>query len=204
MKKSNIALIMIVALATVGSSLGALNFVLSEQNRPNDKQNDYKTYYDYSGGVDLFKRGIHIIATSYDPVIYKNNFPIINDYWKKLKENETNIASSDDIISIIISRGDFPTGGYTIQVESFSWLESYPVKLRLHVNFTDPGDSVIVTQALTNPLVLLPLGKLDPGEYNVEIHVTQYIMNFDEQGNPIYTQILTFKEEVWTESFIVQ
>ena len=60
-----------------------------------------------------------------------------------------------------------------------------------------------VTQDLTNPLVLFPIGKLSPGEYQIEVHVLQYILSFDEEGNPTYTQVLTFKE-VWTKTFIIQ
>lgn len=39
---------------------------------------------------------------------------------RTLKENETVQASTEDFISIAVSRGDLPTGGYTIQINSFS------------------------------------------------------------------------------------
>jgi hypothetical protein len=71
------------------------------------------------------------------------------------------------------------------------------------VNFTDPGEDVIVTQALTNPMVLVPLGKLSPGEYTVEVHVVSYIQTFDEHGNVEWITIMTFKEEVWTQNFTI-
>jgi hypothetical protein len=71
------------------------------------------------------------------------------------------------------------------------------------VNFTDPGEGVIVTQALTNPLVLVPIGKLTPGEYNIEVPIVWYILSIDEEGNPIYTQIMTFAPVIWRQSLTI-
>jgi hypothetical protein len=63
---------------------------------------------------------------------------------------------------------------------------------------------VAVTQALTNPLVLYPIGKLSPGEYQIEVHILQYFLTFDEEGNLTYRQVLTLKEEVWTKTFTIE
>jgi len=167
-------------------------------------QNGFKTIYEYYGGVGIFEKSIHVIATSQDPTTLAEQYETMNDYWRWLREKETLKASSKDFISIIISRGDYPTGGYTIQVKSFSWLESCPVKLRFEVNFTDPGEGVSVTEAFTNPLVLVPIGRLSPGEYVVEVHIDQYILTYDKEGRPVYTLLQTLKEEVWTLTFIVE
>ena len=171
----------------------------SDVSDPDDA--DY--VYDTSGGVGLFDEGIHVIATSQDPRTMSGDFPIINNYWKMLLEHETTRASDQDFISILLSRGDRPTGGYTINIESFAWLESYPVKFRFHVNFTDPGEGLMVTQALTNPIVLVPIGKLTPGEYNIEVQITQFILNIDEEGNTYYTPIMTFAPVFWKETLTI-
>jgi hypothetical protein len=171
---------------------------------PIPRHNDLNPVYEYYGGVGVFIRGIHMIATDQNPLEYETDFKTSNDYWKFLKEKETVKASQKDFISIIIARGDHPTGGYMIQVKSFSWLESYPVKLRFEVNLTNPGEGVGVTEAFTNPLTLITIGKLDPGEYIVEVHIDTYILTFDSQGKPVYTLLLTFKEELWTLKFTVE
>lgn len=165
--------------------------------------------YDYYGGVGLFEKGIHVSATTHNPLIREatsgtTNTDIMNGYWQQVHENLTDNASSEDFISIIISRGDYPTGGYEIKIRQFSWLESYPVKFRFQTDFIDPGEGVAVTQALTNPLVLYPIGKLSPAEYQIEVHILQYILTFDEEGNPTYTQVLTLREEVWTKTFTIE
>jgi hypothetical protein len=164
---------------------------------------DSNYVYDFYGGVDLFIEGIHAIATSQDPRTLFGEYDTINDFWKMLLENKTTQATEQDFISIILSRGDKTTGGYKIQIENFSWLESYPVKFLFQVNFTDPGEDVATTDALTNPLVLVPIGKLTPGEYNIEVPILQYIQNFDENGNPSYTQILTFAPVIWEQKLTI-
>ena len=159
---------------------------------------EFRAVYDCYGGVGLFEKGIHIIATSMDP----SDFATVNDYWRLLKENETLKASTEDFISIIISRGDYPTGGYTIQVKSFGWLETYPTTFLFAVNFTDPGEGVIVTEAFTNPLVLVHIGNLSAGKYVVEVHICRFILTY-EAGKPVYTPVQTPVEAVWKESFEV-
>ena len=156
--------------------------------------------YDSYSGVDLFDQGIHVIATSQNPLTQLDNSHFPESYWMLMHENVTTQATDQDFISILISRGNKPTGGYGLQIESFSWLESYPVKFRFHMNFTDPGEDVIVTQALTNPMVLVPIGKLSPGEYEIEVHIVQYIQTFDEHGNIEWITVMTLKEEVWKQN----
>ncbi len=168
-------------------------FVMSILTPP--KGAEFRALYDYYGGVGLFEEGIHIIATSIDPLTLRNasEFKTVNIYWKLLKESETLKAYTRDFISIIMSRGDYPTGGYTIQIKSFSQLENCPTTFLFTVNFTDPGEGVIVTEAFTNPLVLVPIGNLPAGKYFVEVHIYHSIVNIRLMQTTI--------EEVWTKSF---
>jgi hypothetical protein len=185
-------------------SVSGSNSVTVEPSPSDVKNTDDPDYvYDNYGGVGLFDEGIHIVATSQDPRNLSDGYPIVNDYWKMLQEHETTRATDQDFISIILSRGDKPTGGYTINIESFGWLESYPPIFRFQVNVTDPGEGVMVTQALTNPLVLVPIGKLTPGEYNVEVYVTWFILNIDEEGNTYYTPIMTFAPIIWKQTLTI-
>jgi len=161
--------------------------------------------YDQSGGVGLFEEGIHIIATDGDPTApdVMEGFEIRNDYWAMLRDTSTLDPSTEDYVSILLSRGDHPTGGFQIRVESFAWQESYPVVFRFEVSFTDPGEGVMVTDALTNPIALVPVGRLDPGLYIVRAHIDSFIMIYDDVGNPVYDQVETLVEEVWETEFEV-
>ncbi|MEM2884796.1 MAG: protease complex subunit PrcB family protein [Thermoproteota archaeon] len=155
--------------------------------------------YDFYGGVGLFERGIYVIATSKNPLALYGT----GGFWENVKEHVTNRASAGDFVSILVSRGDFPTGGHQIQLKSFSRLEGDPVILSFSANFTDPGEGVAVSQAFTNPLVLVPVGNLDAGKYLVEVHIVKFLLTYDADGKPVYVPILTFKEEVWTLEFEV-
>jgi len=157
-----------------------------------------RAVYDYYGGVGLFEEGIYVIATDKDPTA---DFATVNDYWRLLKDHATLKASTKDFISIVISRGDFPTGGYQIQLKSFAWLESYPVVFSFAANFTDPGEGVAVTEAFNNPMVLIPIGNLSAGKYIIEVHIDRFILTYDTSGKPIYTPIETPVEEVWRQHF---
>ena len=176
---------------------------LSKPVKPNPSNDPSDYLYELYGGVNLFSEGIHVIVTSQDPRTLIGGYNNVNDFWRMLLESETKRATDQDFVSIILSRGNKPTGGYNIQIENLAWLESYPVKFLFQVNFTDPGEDVIVTEAVTNPLVLVPIGKLTPGDYNVEVPIVQYILSFDEEGNPIYTPILTFAPVIWEKTFTV-
>ena len=61
----------------------------------------------------------------------------------------------------------------------------------------------MVTEALTNPLVLIPIGKLTPGQYNIEVPITQFILNIGDEGNPQYTPILTFAPVIWEQTLTI-
>ena len=170
-------------------------------DNPNSDYPDY--IYDNYGGVGLFQEGIHVTATNQDPCNLSDNYPVANDYWKVLREHETTQATDQDFICIILSRGDKPTGGYTINVESFGWLECYPPIFRFQINVTDPDEEVMVTEAITNPLVLIPIGKLTPGEYHIEVHVTWFTQKIDGKGNTYYNPIMTFAPIIWKQTLTI-
>jgi hypothetical protein len=193
--------IQIVVEANAGSVSTNTKVGAPSPNGSTPKDSDY--VYDFYGGVGLFSEGIHVLATSQDPRTLLGEYDIINDYWKMLLENETTEATDQDFISILLSRGDKTSGSFQIQIENFAWLESYLVKFLFQVNFTDPGKGVATTDAITNPLVLVPIGKLTTGEYNIEVPITQYILNIDQEGIPSYTQILTFAPVIWEETLTI-
>ena len=161
--------------------------------------------YDHSGGVGLFDEGIHIIATTEDPTISDiiDSYELWNDYWVMLRDASTLVPKTEDFVSILISRGDLPTGGFQIEIESFAWQESYPVVFKFDVNLVDPGEGVVVTEAFTNPIALIPLDQLDPGIYIARAHIDRFIVTYDDTGNPIYDHVETLIEEVWETEFEV-
>jgi hypothetical protein len=173
----------------------------NQTDHPNQTSSDY--LYDYSGGVGLFDEGVHVIVTDKDPCMLMDEYQNVNDYWAMLKAHEATSATDQNFVSVILSRGDLPTGGYTITVQTFAWLESNPVKFQFQVNVTDPGEDILVTEAITNPLVLIPIGKLTPGEYNIEVYVTWFIQTYDKEANIVYTPVMTFAPIIWKQTLAV-
>lgn len=167
------------------------------------EQTDEEYIYDSYGGVGLFTEGIHVIATQVDPTKVRSDYELANSYWEMLAEHETTTATDQEYICIILARGDKPTGGYAINIESFAWLESYPVKFRFQVNVTDPDKDMMVTQALTNTLVMVPIGKLTAGEYHIEVNITWFTQTIDENGNTVYTPIMTFAPIEWKQTLTI-
>jgi len=157
--------------------------------------------YEYYGTVGLFEPRIYIIATDTDPAaLYEaGDLAVLNDYWKMIKDHATTKASTRDFISILIPCGDFPTGGHEIEVTSFSFEDN---SFLLSAEFTNPGEDVPVTQAFTNPTALIPIGRLPAGEYKVRLHIDLFLLTKTESGI-VRVPILTFKEVVWTATFIV-
>lgn len=161
--------------------------------------------YDNYGGVGLFEQGIYVITTDKDPRVLKDSVEFSDevDYWTMVKDSVTQNPSSDDFVSILISRGDQPTGGYQIQVKSLVWLESYPVVGFFKANFTDPSEDGPVVEAETNPMALVPLGQLSPGLYVGRVHIDSFTMYYDSGGEPVYNPIETLVEEVGETDFEV-
>ena len=161
--------------------------------------------YDSYGGVGLFDQGIYVIATDVDPrnLMETGEYTSINDYWDMLKDSVTQNPSTTEFISVIISRGDQPSGGYRIQLKSLVWLESYPFVGFFKANFTDPLEDGPVNEPDTNPIVLVPLGKLSSGLYVGRVHIDSFTMFYDSGGDPVYNPIETLIEEVWETEFEV-
>ncbi|MCD6530726.1 protease complex subunit PrcB family protein [Candidatus Bathyarchaeota archaeon] len=151
----------------------------------------YETY----GCLGVFKEGVYITATESNPIDLLEKSDLS---WEDLKDHRTLRGSRSDYVAIVISRGDLPTGGYSIKLRNVEKLEGEPTVLYLTVDFIDPGKDVIVTQAFTNPTVLIPLGNLPEGKYLVEVHVNRFILAYNGEGKPVYTPA---GEEFWNQSF---
>lgn len=61
----------------------------------------------------------------------------------------------DDEIYVIATRGEKPTGGYTVQIDSINQIkEEDKTKLIVYTTFKDPKPGDIVTQVITYPYVV--------------------------------------------------
>jgi len=154
---------------------------------------------DFYGGLGIFEPRIYVVATDGDPL----RLNVTAEFWGFIANHSTSRATDRDFISLLVSRGDFATGGYDIQLVSLERVEAHPSMIYMIVNFTDPGEGVAVTQAFTNPLILIPLGQLPPGEYVARMNINRFIMEY-VNGVLVYTPVQTLLPEIWETSFTIK
>ncbi len=70
---------------------------------------------------------------------------------QKWLEKSTFTIPSDEDLYIIITRGEMPTGGYSVNIKS---IEKVDEELVVSYYYTDPKKDDMVTQAITKPIVI--------------------------------------------------
>ncbi len=70
---------------------------------------------------------------------------------QKWLEKSTFTIPSGEELYIIITRGEMPTGGYSVNIES---IEKMNNELVVSYYYTDPKKDDMVTQAITKPFVI--------------------------------------------------
>jgi hypothetical protein len=99
----------------------------------------------------------------------------------------------EDGLNLVVFRGVFGSGGYSLEVTSVS-LEGRT----LHVNcdYEDPGDGIRTTAGFTQPTAIIPLKRLPPGKYTARLNVRQLRRSshgIDEEGKIGRAAEFTFK-----------
>jgi hypothetical protein len=77
--------------------------------------------------------------------------------------------TQDDALNFVVFRGVFSTGGYGISIDRVERAGSAFV---VHATYTNPGEGMIVSQAFTQPVAIIPIGKLQKGRYQAKLRVT--------------------------------
>lgn len=78
--------------------------------------------------------------------------------FKSRKESTFVLPGEDDEIYIVVTRGEKPTGGFTVDILHVIEQEDAIVTL---YKFKDPADDELVTQAITYPFDLVKIDKTD-------------------------------------------
>ena len=76
--------------------------------------------------------------------------------------------STEEQLNFVVFRGVFPTGGYGVRVDS---VQRAGNTFTVRVTYTAPQPGAAVTQAFTQPTVVIPIGTLPPGKYRAKLHV---------------------------------
>lgn len=87
-------------------------------------------------------------------------------------ENQKETFSGEERINLVVFRGVFSTGGYGVKIGS---VERKGNSFILHAVYTDPEEGAMVTQAFTQPTAVVPLGRLERGEYKAKLYIERLV-----------------------------
>ncbi len=90
------------------------------------------------------------------------------------------VFTEEEILNLVVFRGVFSTGGYGIGIDK---VEKTGNIFIVYATYTDPGSGMMVTQAFTQPIAIIPLGKLSVGDYEAKLMVTSIVK--EEGGDKI-------------------
>ncbi len=119
--------------------------------------------------------GYHNISAGMFTVI-KGDIPEVKESLKDIiikKANQTSTFSTDDELNFVVFRGVFNTGGYGINIDR---VERQGNAFTVYATYSEPGKGVGVTEAVTQPVAIIPIGKLAAGDYKARLKVTRVII----------------------------
>ncbi len=105
--------------------------------------------------------------------VLKGSIPEVKESLKDIvikKAAQTSTFSVDDELNFVVFRGVFPTGGYGINIDR---VEKQGNIFTVYATYSDPGKGVGVYLAVTQPVAIIPVGKLAAGDYEARLKVTQ-------------------------------
>lgn len=88
--------------------------------------------------------------------------------------------TKDDALNLVVFRGVFSTGGHGIAIDK---VERVGNTFLVYATYSDPGHGMIVSQAFTQPVAIIPIGSLEKGSYEAKLLVTK--ISKDEGGDSI-------------------
>lgn len=138
------------------------------------KANPVIDYYPL-GGFTGQSEGLFIILKGSIPDVKES----LNDIVVKKAAQPSAFSVSDDL-NFVVFRGVFSTGGYGIKIER---VERQGNEFTVYATYTDPGEGMVVTEAFTQPTAIIPVGKLDKGNYKASLKVTKEIE--DKEGKKV-------------------
>lgn len=102
-------------------------------------------------------------------------------------------GSYEDGLNLVVFRGVFGSGGYSLEVTSVSLQNRV---LEVHCDYEDPGPGIRTTAGFTQPAAIIPLKRLPPGKYTARLSVRRLKRSsagIEEQGFVPKAAQFTFK-----------
>ncbi len=107
--------------------------------------------------------------------VLKGSIPEVKESFKDIiikKAAQTSTFFVDDELNFVVFRGVFSSGGYGIDIDR---VERQGNAFTVYATYIDPG-KIGVYPAVTQPVALIPVGKLAAGNYEAKLKVTRVIV----------------------------
>lgn len=134
-------------------------------------------YYSLGGYTKMADEAFYILAGNFTLAKKTLNEIVINHVPAK------NTFTKDEKLNLVVFRGTFNTGGHGITIDKVERIGS---AFSVHATYTDPGRGMMVTEAFTQPVAIIPIGKLSKGSYMAELKVTSIVKS--DNGDKIIEQ----------------
>ena len=103
---------------------------------------------------------IFLLLGQFEPAIlgerYMSFVTISKDFYGGSKEAKNLVRTEGDAMFIELHMGEFPTGGYNLEVKS---VKEFPDRVIVKVERTYSGKNCIVTEAFTQPFHIIKIPK---------------------------------------------
>ncbi len=130
--------------------------------------------YFLGGYTDAKSESLFVVSGSLDEATAEARNVLMADTQPRVNFGES------DLLNLVVFRGVFHTGGYDLVINDVEKVEN---DFTIHSTYTDPGKGMMLTQAFTQPTAIIPIGIIQPGNYEVRLMVTQVIM--DSEGENV-------------------
>jgi|Deesub1362A_J573_1020465.scaffolds.fasta_scaffold00350_5 hypothetical protein len=121
-------------------------------------------HYALNGYTESAGEGLYVIPGSIKDAKSGLQEIVING------EPPKTVFSTGDELNFVVFRGVFPTGGFSIEIRR---VEKENTFFFIFADYIDPGKGMAVTHAYTSPAVIIPIGRLERGNYRVMLLVTK-------------------------------
>lgn len=134
--------------------------------------------------------------------VLKGSIPEVKETLKDIvikKAPQTTTFSVDDELNFVVFRGVFSSGGYGINIDKVERQEN---AFTVYAIYIDPGEGILVTGAVTQPVAIIPIGKLAAGDYEARLKVTR--VKADADGTKIIRKVIEPEKELSVFNFKVK
>lgn len=148
--------------------------------------NPLEGFYEAEGMFTVLKGSVPEVKESLKDIVIK-------------KAPQQSTFSIDDDLNFVVFRGVFNSGGYGIDIDR---VEKQGNAFTVYATYIDPGEGIVVGAMVTQPVAIIPIGRLAVGDYEVRLRVKK--VKADADGTKIVRKVVEPEKELSAFNFKVK